>query len=107
MSTLLKLESWQTLWSCTIPTSKKELSMTDAQNFCRNTRLTALNTLIKTSFILLFLFSLPAFETHATALAQSTVDGDWEGTLRFPGGSLPLVLHINLNGDSTVDSPSQ
>lgn len=36
--------------------------------------------------------------------------GDWEGTLKLPMGSLKLVLHINLQGDTpsvTMDSPQQ
>jgi hypothetical protein len=37
---------------------------------------------------------------------QSNADGDWAGTLQYPGGSLPLVLHINPSG-STMESPSQ
>jgi hypothetical protein len=31
--------------------------------------------------------------------------GDWQGTLTFPG--VPLVFHINPEGSSTLDSPSQ
>jgi hypothetical protein len=33
------------------------------------------------------------------------INGDWQGTLTFPG--VPLVLHIKLGGDSTCDSPTQ
>lgn len=39
------------------------------------------------------------------ASAQSSVDGDWSGTLGTT--TLKLVLHIQLNGRSTVDSPQQ
>jgi hypothetical protein len=33
------------------------------------------------------------------------VNGDWQGALTFP--KLPLVLHIDLGGGSTCDSPNQ
>ena len=40
----------------------------------------------------------------------SDIDGDWEGTLSTPNGSLPVVLHIATFEDgmtATLDSPSQ
>jgi hypothetical protein len=59
------------------------------------------------SLVLFIALSSAAYSQNSVVLAQSNADGDWAGTLTFPGGSLPLVLHISLSGASTMDSPSQ
>lgn len=45
-----------------------------------------------------------------TLQAQTTFTGDWQGALRFPVGSLRLVLHLKQTGQSwsgILDSPDQ
>src|SRR5580700_6984543 len=38
---------------------------------------------------------------------SQTLQGDWQGTLAAPNGSLPLVFHLGSQGSGTVDSPAQ
>jgi len=47
---------------------------------------------------------------HSENNNAADVTGDWQGILRVPGGQLPLVLHIQGDGDdlsATLDSPAQ
>jgi len=59
------------------------------------------------SLVLFIALISGAYSQNSVVLAQSNANGDWAGTLTFPGGSLPLVLHINLSGSSSMDSPTQ
>jgi hypothetical protein len=46
----------------------------------------------------------------AVATAQSSIEGNWQGTLAVPGGSLPIVFHITQTDGrltATMDSPAQ
>jgi hypothetical protein len=53
------------------------------------------------------LFALISFALCLSAAAKSKVDGDWEGSITNNGKQFPFVFHINLAGQSTVDTPSQ
>jgi hypothetical protein len=53
-------------------------------------------------------FSLICLLVSLACLAQSqSLQGDWNGTLSVPNGSLPLVFHLQGGGNGTVDSPRQ
>ncbi|HUN01382.1 MAG TPA: hypothetical protein PLS00_00900, partial [Niabella sp.] len=54
------------------------------------------------SLLLLIIINVPSF--------SQSVSGDWSGELEVNGIKLPLVFHIQQNGDSlsaTMDSPAQ
>jgi hypothetical protein len=36
-----------------------------------------------------------------------TLQGDWQGEMTGPNGSLPIVFHLDADGGGTVDSPAQ
>lgn len=59
---------------------------------------------------LLLLLTASVFLPFTAAAQTEAVVGDWTGELTVPGGSLPLVLHLEADGDglkATMDSPNQ
>ena len=43
----------------------------------------------------------------ASASAKSKIDGDWQGSINANNRDFPFIFHINVGGQSSVDSPSQ
>lgn len=52
-------------------------------------------------------FVAALFAPTLAAAQIGPVVGDWYGTLKTPGKPLPIVVHIQADGATTVDSPAQ